>query len=72
MAIALLAAKAQDVQALSRHHPLDCPANAVDPLLHLQVLRLIEVSNYCFHMPTRADKRVPAQGGVSIEKNEDI
>src|SRR6266487_2699586 len=36
MAIALLAAKAQNVQTLSRHHPPDRPTNPVDPPLHLE------------------------------------
>ena len=72
VAIALLAAKAQDVQALSWHHPLDRPANAVDPLLHVQVLRHREVGNHCFHVPTRAHERIPAQCWISVEKNQDI
>jgi hypothetical protein len=70
--IALVAAKGQDVEPLSEDHMLDCPADAINPPLEFQVLRLTEASDNCLHVPTRAHKRVPTQGRISIQRCKDV
>ena len=68
VAIALLAAEAEQVQPLGRDHLLDRLAHPIHPALKLQVLLFGEATDDAFDVATWTDQRVPAQVGWRLRK----
>lgn len=56
--ISLLAAEAQHVQPLRLDRLLDCPADAVDPPLQIEILRFRNIAHHAFDVCRRGHTSV--------------
>jgi hypothetical protein len=57
--VALLTAKAQDIQALGLDYLLDGATHPIRPALELEVLRFSEIADHAFDVSPRTYKCVP-------------